>query len=341
MTMTKANEIYILLLFLTPFFFVGCNDENAPYKKKLQVKVSPLRLEIMRYEKAFFEADTVNFADAVKKMSNDYSLFLDGDLSDPEVLSYLRDFATDPFAQTLYQKVSAKYPTDESVGKHIGDVVARINYFYPDSRLSGKVYTCVLGLEQFATPVFFDNHDDVIVSLDYYLDDDEVYARIGMPQYRSLRTYGCFIPRDMAMEYYKTYLETDSNQGTLLDDMLKAGKQLFFVEAVNPDMPDTVLVGYTSNQMSWIKESEADVWRDIVGSNKLYSSQREMFMMMLNDGPFTQQYSYDAPSRIGEYIGLQIIRSYMSRNDVSLQELIANNDLQGIFNESGYRPKHE
>lgn len=341
MIMIKSINARIFLLLLASLFFVGCNDEDAPYKKKLQIKVSPQRLEILRYEKAFFEADTVNFANAVKEMGKDYSLFLDGDLSDPDVLGYLRDFATDPFAQTLYQKVSGKYPTDESVGKHIEDVVARINYFYPDSRLSGKVYTCVLGLDQFAAPVFFDNHNDVIVSLDYYLDDDEVYARIGMPQYRSLRTYGSFIPRDIAMEYYKTFLDADSNQGTLLDEMLKAGKQLFFVEAMNPDMPDTVLMGYTSKQMSWVKESEADVWRDIVGSNKLYSSQREMFMMMLNDGPFTQQYSYDAPSRIGEYIGLQIIRSYMSRNDVGLRELVANNDLPGIFNESGYRPKRE
>ena len=54
MIMTKKNKNCIFLLLWTPLFFFGCNNENAPYKKKLQVKVSPQQLEIMRYEKAFF-----------------------------------------------------------------------------------------------------------------------------------------------------------------------------------------------------------------------------------------------------------------------------------------------
>ncbi len=333
----RLAKIFALLLVIV--LFCACNDTEQPYRKAFKISYDKAGIEMMRYEKAFFQADTNNFAEEIKKISQDYMLFLDGDLSDTAVMKYLRDFSTDTFARSLYNQVEAKYTKDEQVLKYVCDVVSRINYFYPETKLSGRVYTCVLGLGQFASPVFFDNHNDMIVSLDYYLDNDVSYAKVGMPQYRSLRTYSDYISRDIAMEYYNMFLKCDSNQGTLLDEMLKMGKQLFFVEAVNPNMPDTVLMGYTGSQMSWIKESEPEVWRDIVGSNKLFSSQREVFMMLLNDGPFTQQYSYDAPSRIGEYIGLQIVRSYMSRNDVSLQELIANTDLQGIFNESGYRPK--
>ena len=329
----------ILFILLLPIFFWACSNTSEPYKKKLQMRVQPADLEVMRYEKAFFAVDTSNFASEIASLCDDFQLFLDGDLNDPEVLQYLRDFSTDPFARMLQQKVVSKYPSNESVAELIEDVVARINHYYPEKQIGNKVYTCVLGLEQMASPVFFDKDDNLIISLDYYLDDDEVYARVGMPQYRSMRTYSCYIARDVALEYYNTYLKNDADQGTLLDEMVKEGKALFFAEAVNPYMPDTVLMGYTSQQLAWMKDSEADVWRDIVGNNRLYSSQRELFMMMLNDGPFTQQYSYDAPSRIGQYVGLQIIRSYMNRNDVSLQNMLSDNDLQGIFNESGYRPK--
>lgn len=339
MIMVKVNKTVFLLLLVS--FFVGCNNEKAPYKKGLCIKVEPLQIEVMRYDKAFFEADTADFANAMKELSADYApFFRGGDLNDPEALRYLRDFAIDPFARILYQKMQEKYPTDESVAMLLEKVMARINHYYPDKKLNGKVYTCVWGLDLYNPPVHFDN-GDIIISLDYYLDNDEVYPRVGIPQYRSLRTYSDFMARDLAFGYYNAYLRNDSEQGSLLDEMVKEGKMLFFAEAVNPEMPDTVLMGYTAKQLEWLKEAEGDIWRDIVGKSYLYSSQRELFMMMLNDGPFTQQYSYDAPSRIGEYIGLQIIRSYMSRNNVSLQELIANNDLQGIFNESGYRPKRE
>lgn len=338
MKKTSANILMVLLL---PLLMWACANSTEPYKKKLKVKVAPADIEVMRYDKAFFEVDTNDFANGISALSSDYGLFLDGDLTDPEVLQYLRDFATDPFARMLQQKAEAKYPSDESIAKLVGDVVARINHYCPEMPISGRVYTCVLGLDQMqmASPVFFDNDDNLIISLDYYLDNDDVYGQVGVPQYRSLRTYGGFIARDVALGYYDTYLRGDSDQGNLLEEMVKEGKALFFVEAVNPDMPDTVLMGYTSQQLAWLNDAEADVWRDIVGGNRLYSSQRELFMMMLNDGPFTQQYSYDAPSRIGEYIGLQIVRSYMNRNDVGLRDLLDDGDLQGVFNESGYRPK--
>jgi len=338
MTMTKSTRNVILLL-LFPMLFWACTRSEAPYKQSMHIKAQPVEMQIMRYDKAFFEADTNNFQQAMENLSSDYRLFLDGNLSDPEILSYLRDFATDPFARSIYQKVVSKYPDNESIESLVRDVIARINYYYPEKKLSGKVYTCILGLDQFNAPVFFDNDNDIVISLDFYLDNDDVYARVGIPQYRSLRTYGCYVARDLAKEYYDTYIKEESAQGNLLDEMVKVGKALFFVEAANPDMPDTVLLGYTDKQLAWIKETEGEVWRDIVGSSKLYSSQREVFMMMLNDGPFTQQYSYDAPSRIGEYIGLQIIRSYMNRNKVDLQNLLGDKDIQGIFNESGYRPK--
>ena len=57
------------------------------------------------------------------------------------------------------------------------------------------------------------------------------------------------------------------------------------------------------------------------------------------DGPFTQAYSNDAPSRLGEFFGLNIIRSFFSNNEISLQDLMQRKDLQNIFQDSGYKPK--
>ena len=62
-------------------------------------------------------------------------------------------------------------------------------------------------------------------------------------------------------------------------------------------------------------------------------------MMFFGDGPFTQAYSNDAPSRLGEFFGLNIMRSYASNHDFDLQTLMKRKDLQDILQDSGYKPK--
>ena len=121
--------------------------------------------------------------------------------------------------------------------------------------------------------------------------------------------------------------------------MVNVGKRLYFIEAMNPALPDSVLLGYSSKQSRWAENYEADVWATLVGNNMLYANDMELFRTFFGDGPFTQAFSNEAPARLGEFIGLQIIRSYMTHNDVSLQELISNNDIQQIFQESQYKPR--
>jgi hypothetical protein len=62
--------------------------------------------------------------------------------------------------------------------------------------------------------------------------------------------------------------------------------------------------------------------------------------MFLSDGPYTMEFSKDSPSRLGEWIGLQIIRSYMQKNpDVTLQMMLQETDAQKILTLSGYKPE--
>ena len=63
-------------------------------------------------------------------------------------------------------------------------------------------------------------------------------------------------------------------------------------------------------------------------------------MMFFGDGPFTQAYSNDAPSRLGEFFGLNIVRAYVSNHDdFDLKQFMERKDLQNIFQDSGYKPK--
>jgi hypothetical protein len=178
-----------------------------------------------------------------------------------------------------------------------------------------------------------------VISLDWYLNGDEVYDQIGMPKYIQVRTGIATLAKDVAEQLYTNYLYEWRKQGQVVDEMVFCGRRDFFVEALCPTLPDSILLGYSQEQWKWVTENEGQVWADVVGSRRLYDAGLDNYMMFFGDGPFTQAYSYEAPSRLGEFFGLNIIRSYFSNNEILLQDLMQRKDFQNIFQDSRYKPK--
>lgn len=316
----------------------SCQEKVPAYKAKLDIKTDPYKLEFDRYEDALFNIDTADFRKGLMKIQDRYQVFLSGDLNNPDAVQYLKDFATDPFSLVLYDKVQAVFPDLDEVKPAVEDVFAHFHYYYPDVELPQKAFTCITGVHPDEPPVqIIDNQ--LVISLDWYLNVEEVYDQIGMPKYISLRRNVATLAKDVAERLYMYYLYEWRKQGQMVDEMVFYGRRNFFIEAMCPDMPDSILLGYGQNQWNWAVENEGQVWADIVGNRRLYDAGLDDYMMFFGDGPFTQAYSYDAPSRLGEFFGLNIIRSYASNNESTLQNLMQRVDLQNIFQDSGYKPR--
>lgn len=329
----------ILTLLAICLMMAACQENASAYKAKLDIKTEPYNLEFDRYEETLFNLDTANFQQELMKIQDRYRVFLDGDLNDLEAVSYLKDFAVDPFSITLYNRVKSAFPDLRQVEPIVEEVLAHFHYYYPDIQLPTKAFTCVTGVtaDVPAVQIF---GDDIVISLDWYLGDEEVYDQIGMPKYMALRRTQPTLAKDVAKALYVNYLEEWRKQGQVIDEMVYCGKMDFFVEAMCPTLPDSVLLGYSTKQWQWAVENEGAVWADIVGSRRLYDSSLDSYMMLFGDGPFTQAYSNDAPSRLGEFFGLNIIRSYASTHDgFDLKQFMNRTDLQEVFQDSGYKPK--
>ena len=330
---TKALTLLVLFLIMA-----SCHEKEAAYKSKLNIKPESYDLEFYRYEEVLFNLDTARFQEELMKIQDRYRVFLSGDLNNPEAVQYLKDFATDPFSILLYNKEKVAFPDLKQVEPVVEDVFAHFHYYYPDIELPKKAFTCITGVHPDEPPVqIIDNQ--LVISLDWYLDDEEVYDQIGMPRYMSLRRNKLTLAKEVAEQLYMYYLYEWRKQGQVIGEMVFYGRRNFFIEAMCPELPDSVLLGYSSDQWRWAVENEGQVWADIVGNRRLYEAGLDTYMMFFGDGPFTQAYSNDAPSRLGEFFGLNITRSYFSNNEVSLQELMQRKDLQNIFQDSGYKPK--
>lgn len=327
-----------LPLILLALVAVSCQRQAPAYKAKLDIKPEPYDLRFDRYEDVLFSLDTTNFQQELKNIQNHYHVFLSGDLDNPAAVKYLKDFATDPFSITLYHKVKEAFSSLKQVEPIVEDVLAHFHYYYPDIQLPHQAFTCVTGVIVDVPPVQI-IEDALVISLDWYLNGDAVYDQIGMPQYMQVRTQVATLAKDVANCLYMTYLYEWRKQGQIVGEMVFYGRRNFFVEAMCPSMSDSILLGYSFKQWQWAAENEGAAWADIVGSQRLYDAGLDAYMMYFGDGPFTQAYSNDAPSRLGEFFGLNIIRSYVSRNEYEFKKLMDRKDLLNIFQDSGYKPK--
>lgn len=326
------------LTLLCLFLMAACQKQEPAYKAKLNVKPEAYDLEFDRYEEVLFNLDTVDFQQELKRIQERFKVFIGGDLNNSQAVQYLKDFATDPFSITLYDKVMTAFPDLNEVEPMVEDVMAHFHYYYPEIELPIKAFTCITGVHPDEPPVqIIDNQ--LVISLDWYLDDEEIYDQIGMPRYMSLRRNIHTLAKEVAEQLYMYYLYEWRKQGQVIGEMVFYGRRSFFIEAMCPELPDSILLGYSSNQWQWAVENEGAIWADIVGNRRLYETGLDTYMMFFGDGPFTQAYSNDAPSRLGEFFGLNITRSYFSNNEISLQDLMQRKDLQNIFQDSGYKPK--
>ena len=328
----------ILTILAICLMMASCQKNEPAYKAKLDITPEPYDLEFDRYEEVLFNLDTADFQAELMNVQDRYRVFLGGDLNNPDAVQYLKDFATDPFSITLYEKVKAVFSDLKQIEPVVEDVFAHFHHYYPEIELPKKAFTCITGIHPDEPPVQIID-DQLVISLDWYLDDEELYDQIGMPRYMSLRRNVSTLAKEVAEQLYMYYLYEWRKQGQIVGEMVFYGRRDFFVEAMCPELPDSVLLGYSSKQWQWAVENEGQVWADIVGNRRLYDAGLDAYMMFFGDGPFTQAYSNDAPSRLGEFFGLNISRSYFSNNEVSLQDLMQRKDLQNVFQDSGYKPK--
>lgn len=327
-----------ILFVLTVVFLVSCSKSEG-YKKKLSVpyqKMEPQRLEIVEFNKVLFGLDTANFEEEYLAVLPQFEAFLIEDPSEEEV-GYMKEFVTDTFMLKINKLVCETFPDINKVSEEIKSVYQHYKYYYPEFSVP-PTFTYVSGIYS-NRPHSIDD-ESALIGLDFYLNNkDLVYDIIGFPRYISRRCQPIYLTRDFAEELYYHTFGNRKNQKDVLSEMIEHGKILYFIEAMNPALPDSVILGYTTQQMEWAQDNEGAVWAAVVGNNMLYTNNVDNRRMLFNDGPFTAPFGDASAPRLGDYIGLQIIRSFVTNNDETLQNLMKTTDFQDVFQRSQYKPR--
>ncbi len=266
-----------------------------------------------------------------------------GELNTPEFRDVLGQILSDRPFKDLQHETDSVFPNLDKQKPAIIDAFKHIKYHYPEWKVP-KLITYISGF-QVQSPI---GVGYVGIGLDMFLGkESKFYPALveSVPRYISRR----FTPENIAPRVVEVITREElfpelANDKSLLSKMVYNGKVLYFMNAVQPGIADSVLIGYSKPQMEWSKTFESDTWAFFLEQDLLYNTDYMKIQRYLAEAPFTPGLGEknDSAPKLGQFIGWQIVKNYMEKNeDVDLKKLMLEKDAQKILRLAKYRPNQK
>lgn len=318
--MTKKYFTIVLLVVL----MVSCDKKS---KVEKAVEAIPVALKVDRFDQAFFEAKPNELAN----LKAEYPFFFPEGTPDAVWIDKMQNKDW----RALYAEVQKKFPDFNKQTTEIEDLFKHFKYYFPETVMP-KIYTVIAEMDYHNKAIYAD--DKLIIALELYLGKSHQFYTF--PEYLKQN----FEERQMMPDIVSSFAVRKippPTEKTLLANMIYYGKELYMKDIMLPDYTDAEKMGYTPEQITWSQENESYIWRYFIEEDLLFSTDAKLENRFVNMAPFSKFYleiDNESPGRIGQWIGWQIVRSFMENNEVSLQEMLKM-DAKQIFEKSKYKPK--
>lgn len=333
------KRYWIVTIFLL-LLICGCSNNRWDIKTD-----NSYQLEINRFEQDLFSVNPDSVWQYVPMLEQKYGAFFDlfneqiiriGGTYQMDYDRRLAGFLTDMDITGMLAEVNRVFGTEKLVfADELSVAWARFNAYFPEIQ-APKLQTHLSGLNQNMVV----DSGLISISLDKYLGvNNKYYQMLRLPQYQQKNMHPQKIATDVVLALGTSEFEFSPITDNMLSNMLYYGKLHVFIDALLPNADETLKWGYTEQQLEWCRKNEQSMWLSIVDKKALFSTSGREISRMVGEGPFTASFSQKSPGGVGQWIGYQIIMSYLDHNpQVTLQQLMRENDYQKILNESHYRP---
>lgn len=317
-------------------------------KNRLKVDLtnSNKSIEIIDFHKDVFAMDTASPGQALAKLSEanpdffnlfTYKIIRVGGLKDSTLIGHFKMFLKDTMIQHVNRLTNEKFGDKREISEKLNQAFKYYQYWFPEKPLP-KVYYYISGFNQSVVTA----ENTIGIGLDKYLGRDCKYYPMlnNIPNYKIQNMHPGKIVPDAVYAWGMTEFGDSQEATTLLSNMIHNGKLMYFMDAMMPEVHDSLKIGYSKKQLDWCKKNEAEMWGYLVEHKLIFSNQRMDIVRYINDGPTTSSFPLDSPARTGIWLGWQIVRKYMAKHpEVTVPELMKMTDYQNILNESGYFPE--
>ncbi len=327
----KSFLKYFELPVLAGFFFfflllpTGCKKTG---KTAGEVSKIPIDLTIHRFDREFADAT----ADDIPKLKSKYPYLFPNQFPDSVWIAKL----TDTIQLELSEEVDKAFGDFQTETEDLESLFQYVVHYFPKYKVP-KVVTLTSDVRFEDRVILTDSL--LLLGLDNYLGKDHHFYQ-GIQRYIANGLDKRFLTSDVASAVGKKLIKYPRNR-TFLSRMVYYGKELYLKDKLLPNISDAQKIGYAPEEMEWAKANEEQIWRYFVEQELLYSTDPKLDRRFLDPAPFSKfQLALDneSPGRLGRYMGWQIVRSFMEKNEISLPQLLEL-PADEIFKKSNYKPK--
>lgn len=326
-----------LLLLLFSVVFVACNSSQDDIERPDVADIS-IDVDIIRLEQELFSAKS---EDEIRSFLQENKLFAENFLNADEyphdsiLVRQLNALIKNPSLDTVYQESQQIFADMENIRQEFETAFKYIKYYYPDFKVP-TIYTAVTG---FSSDLFV-SEEMIIIGLDYFLGPQATYRPVGVPNYILRRYTPNHIVPTVMLLMSQQFNQSDPQDKSLLADMIYYGKSYYFTDFVLPSVPDSLIIGYTPEEIAGVEANEYIIWTHFLQKELLYENSHIVKTKYLDERPTTVEIGNKAPGRIGTWLGWQIVKEYMDENEeVELPELMEETNARKILEKAKYRPE--
>lgn len=256
----------------------------------------------------------------------------------------MESFFQDDRIKAIQHKIDSVYNDDASLRDELKTAMKYYKHYFPN-RSTPRIYTF---MSEFAYQSFIfpdGDKDGIGVGLDMFLGSSFPYKGLD-PKNPAFSDY---LTRAFNREHIsKKVTEVVASDilgepkgDKMIDHMIQQGKKLYLMDLMMPNTPDSILIEYSSEEWEWVKENELEAYSFFLDHELFYVSNLTKIFKYTRPSPTSYGMPPEAPGRVANYIGWQIVKAYMQRHpETSVEELI-NTPAQKIMDGSKYKPRRK
>lgn len=337
------HNVFILLTVL----LIGSCKDSQHVKDLSSIDIA---MTTTHFEQALFACRSVtDIAQLEEKYPDFYDMYTNdivaANVQGPESTSQdvaveLYKYISHPDMDSLYSITQAKYANFEPYMDDLEMASKYIKYYFPADHID-QVTTFISTFQYGA--VYNQANHSFGVGLDMYLGKNfEVYGMLNpqnFPMYR-VKKFESYRIVPNCIQTYADYKVPKYTSSKFIEEAVAEGKKLYLLDLLMPEYHDSLKINYHAGQIEYCEAQEKNMWTYLIEEEVLFSSDKNEYQRnYFNEGPFTAPFGNDSPPRTGAWIGWQIVRKYMNTNpEVTIDDLLKDEDHQAIFQKSGYRP---
>ena len=317
------NKLWLLLPVL--LLLAACGEDG---RIKEEIASIPVALDVHRFDREFAMAQPGD----LPALKSEYPYLFPSQYPDSVWVAKMQD----TLQRELLDEVQDAFRDFDSVTADLELFYKHVLYYFPGEK-PPAVVTVTSDVDYQNRVILTDSL--LLIGLDNYLGADHRFYE-GIDRYIANGLDRQYLISDIAGAYAKK-VNPAPDQRTFLARMIYHGRELYLKDLLVPFVSDERKIGYTPAEMQWARENEEQIWRYFIERELLYSTDHQLAPRFLDPAPFSKfrlELDNESPGRLGRYMGWQIVRAFMARNNLSPQQLLEL-PAEEVFRRSNYKPK--